>query len=44
MNGRSLVPLPAICLPVCIKLIEETGMELRFGADYVECRRQQVRA
>ena len=35
-----MVLLPAICLLVYIKLIEEKEMRLRFGADYIEYRRQ----
>ena len=35
-----MVLLPAICLLIYIKLIEEKEMELRFGADYIEYRRQ----
>lgn len=40
LSALGLVLLPAICLLVYIKLIEEKEMELRFGADYVEYKRQ----
>jgi len=40
LSALGLVLLPAICLLVYIKLIEEKEMELRFGADYVEYKHQ----
>jgi protein-S-isoprenylcysteine O-methyltransferase Ste14 len=40
LSALGMVLLPAICLLIYIKLIEEKEMELRFGADYIEYRRQ----
>jgi protein-S-isoprenylcysteine O-methyltransferase Ste14 len=40
LSALGLVLLPAICLLLYIKLIEEKEMELRFGADYIEYRRK----
>ncbi len=40
LSALGLVVLPAICLLVYIRLIEEKEMELRFGADYLEYRCQ----
>jgi protein-S-isoprenylcysteine O-methyltransferase Ste14 len=40
LSALGLVLLPAMCLLVYINLIEEKEMELRFGADYFEYRRQ----
>ncbi len=38
LSALGMVLLPAICLLVYIKLIEEKEMELRFGADYLKYR------
>jgi protein-S-isoprenylcysteine O-methyltransferase Ste14 len=40
LSALGMVLLFAICLLIYIKLLEEKEMELRFGADYVEYRRQ----
>ncbi len=40
LSALGMVLLPAICLLIYIKLLEEKEMELRFGADYFEYRRQ----
>jgi protein-S-isoprenylcysteine O-methyltransferase Ste14 len=40
LSALGMVLLPAICLLIYIKLLEEKEMELRFGTDYIEYRRQ----
>ena len=40
LSALGVVLLFAICLLIYIKLLEEKEMELRFGADYVEYKRQ----
>lgn len=40
LSALGVVLLFATCLLIYIKLVEEKEMELRFGADYIEYRRQ----
>jgi protein-S-isoprenylcysteine O-methyltransferase Ste14 len=40
LSALGMVLLPAVCLLIYIKLLEEKEMQLRFGDDYLEYRRR----